>query len=107
MNTVEMNAAQGPNGSGDGASGNALTNMKVKTKDFAGFTVVLTVLIAVSYFGYFGFVSVSHDVEKYSEMVEEAALIAKIEAEFSKLRTHAREYVNTGQEADDKAGHTF
>lgn len=86
-------------------SGGFISNLKVKTKVFAGFFVVLAVLIAVSAFGYFGFVTVSHDVDEYTEMVEEAALISHIEADFLKLRTHAREFANTGREADAKAVH--
>lgn len=86
-------------------SGGLLGNMQVKTKIFAGFGTVLVVLAAVASFGYFGFVAVSHDVDHYTEMVEEAALISHIEADFLKLRTHAREFANTGHEEDAKAVH--
>jgi len=82
-----------------------IANLKVKTKIFAGFISVLVVLIAVSAFGFIGFVSVSHDVEKYTEMAEEASLIGHIEAEFLKLRSHAREFANTGHETDAQEVH--
>ena len=86
-------------------TGGFFLNLKVKTKIFSGFAVVLAVLIAVSAFGYNGFVSVSHDIDEYTEMVEEASLIARIEAQFLKLRSHAREFSNTGHEDDAKAVH--
>jgi len=75
-------------------------NQKVKMKVFMGFGAVLVVLLAMAAFGLFGFVSVSHDVDEYTEQVHEAALTARIEAEFLKLRMHAREFTHTGHQPD-------
>ena len=78
-------------------------NMKIKTKILSGMAVVLAVLLLVAGNGYFSFVTVGTDVEQYSEAVEEATLAAKIEANFLKLRGHAREYAYAGHEADAAA----
>ncbi|MGB0683334.1 MAG: HAMP domain-containing methyl-accepting chemotaxis protein [Magnetovibrionaceae bacterium] len=95
--SVKTEKAPGPSG--------FLADLKVKTRILAGFGLILGVLIVVSIFGYVGFVAVSEDVEEYAYHVEEAALISHIETEFLKLRTHAREYANTGHEADAEAVH--
>jgi len=86
-------------------SGGLFANLKVKTKIYAGFAAVLLVLIVVSVFGYVGFVAVAHDVDQYNEKVEEGSLISHIEVEFLKLRTHAREFANTGHKEDAQAVH--
>ena len=104
---ISLNQEEISHNQKDVSSAGFIANMKVKTKVFSGFAVVLAVLIGVSSFGYFGFVSVSKDVDHYSELVEEAALISKIEAEFLKMKSHAREYANTGHEADAKAVHGY
>ena len=56
--------------------GNLLTNLRLKTKLFGGFGAMMAILVAVSAFGYFGFVAVSGDVDRYTKNVEEAALTA-------------------------------
>ncbi|MCG8356457.1 MAG: methyl-accepting chemotaxis protein [Kiloniellales bacterium] len=82
-----------------------LSNLKIRVKIFAGLGLVLAVFLAVSIFGYVGFVAVTHDVEKYSAYVEEASAVGHIEVELLKLRMHAREYANSGHESDAEAVH--
>lgn len=93
-------------GSGQSASG-FIENLKVRTKVFVGFAVVLSVMLLVAGFGTYGFVLVSHDMDEYAEQVHEAALIARIETEFLKLQTHAREFANTGRDSDAKRVHAI
>ena len=88
-------------------SAQIFANLKLKRKVLSGFAVVLAVLVAVSAFGYLGFVSVSHDVDAYAEQVEEATKVSEIEVEFLKLRAHAREFSNTGHKTDSDAVHVL
>lgn len=75
-------------------------NMKIRTKIVSGVAVVLAILLVVAANGYFSFVAVGTDVEKFSEAVEEASLAAKTEVNFLKLRSHVREYGYTGRDSD-------
>ncbi|MEQ8391375.1 MAG: methyl-accepting chemotaxis protein [Thalassospira sp.] len=77
-----------------------LENLRVRTKILLGFASVLVVLISALAFAYFSFVRVSHDVDEYAIHVEEAGLIAKIEVEFLRFTSHAREFANTGHAED-------
>ncbi len=77
---------------------------KIGTKILFGFLAVLLLFSLVSGNAYKSFVDVGVDVEKFSEAVEEAAIAAKIEVGFLKLRSHAREFGFTGDRADAVAG---
>ncbi|MEQ8287486.1 methyl-accepting chemotaxis protein [Thalassospira sp.] len=77
-----------------------LENLRVRTKILLGFASVLVVLISALAFAYYSFVRVSHDVDEYAIHVEEAGLIAKIEVEFLRFTSHAREFANTGHAED-------
>ena len=82
-----------------------LANLKLKAKILLGFSVVLVMLAAISAYGYYSFTKVAHDVELYSENVEEAALVAEIKAEFLNMEVYAVEYAQTGEVAlAEKAG---
>jgi len=72
----------------------------VRTKVLAGFASVLVILIAVSGLSYSNFVFVGHEIDILAEDVEAVALVSHIEAEFLKLKGHAREFANLGHEAD-------
>lgn len=77
-----------------------LNGWKIGTKILFGFLAVLLLFSLVSGNAYKSFVDVGVDVEKFSEAVEEAAIAAKIEVGFLKLRAHAREFGFTGDRAD-------
>ncbi len=77
----------------------AFANLKLKTKLLLGFAVVLVMLAGVSGYGFYSFTRVAHDVEVYSENVEEAALVAEIKAEFLNMEVYAVEYAQTGEPA--------
>lgn len=74
-------------------------NLKLKTKILLGFSVVLVMLAGISGYAFYSFTQVAHDVEIYSENVEEAAVVAEIKAEFLHLEVYAVEYAQTGEPA--------
>jgi methyl-accepting chemotaxis protein len=78
-------------------------NLKIRSKIMSGVAVVLAILVLVAGNAYFSFVAVGTDVEKFAEAVEEASIAAKTEANFLKLRAHAREYGYTGRDSDAAA----
>ncbi len=82
--------------------GNFFQNLSVRIKIFSGFAATTVLMLAIFGFGYFGFVTVSHEVEAMNKATEEVAVIAHIEMEFLKLKSHAREYANLGHESDAK-----
>ncbi len=75
-------------------------DLKIRSKILCSVAVVLAILVIVAGKGYFSFVSVGTDVDKFSEAVEEASIAAKTEANFLKLRAHAREFGYTGRDSD-------
>ncbi len=77
----------------------AFANLKLKTKILLGFSVVCVMLAGISGYAFYSFTTVAHDVEIYSENVEEAALVAEIKAEFLNLEVYAVEYAQTGEPA--------
>ncbi|MCG8545402.1 MAG: methyl-accepting chemotaxis protein [Alphaproteobacteria bacterium] len=80
-----------------------LAKLSIRAKIFGGFLLVLAILLAVAGNGFFSFVKVGTDVEKFSEAVEEASSATKIETVFLKMRGHVREYANLGRQSDLKA----
>mgnify|MGYP002525668190 CR=1 FL=1 len=80
--------------------GRIFGNFKVRTKILAGFASVLVILIGVSGLGYSNFVFVGHEIDILAEDIEKVALVSRIEAEFLKLKGHAREFAAKGVEAD-------
>jgi methyl-accepting chemotaxis protein len=82
-------------------------NLSVTTKIYSSFGVVLLLLVTIFAFGFNGFVTVGHEIEEMNEAAEEVASIAHIEAKFLKLRTHTREFANTGKENDAKTVHVL
>lgn len=89
-------------GAGAGKVSGFLSNVSIRAKILAGFGVVVLLLGVVAGFGYFGLQTVGHEVDELNEVVHEASLVTKIEAEFLKLKTHAREFANLGHEEDAK-----
>ncbi len=83
-------------------AGSVIQNLAVRKKLYSGFGVVLILMIAIFGFGFFGFTTVSHEVEQMNHASEEVAEVAHIEAQFLKLRTFAREFANLGHEEDAK-----
>ncbi len=75
---------------------NGLADLTIRTKLQGGFGLVLAILLAVSAFGFYGFVTVGHEVEEFAETAEEAAITARIESAFLKLNVHGREFAHTG-----------
>ena len=85
--------------------GGFFSNMKVMAKVLAGFGVVLVLLAAVAVTGFTSFVRTGHEVDTYTEYVEEATLAGKIEATFYHLQVYVREFAATGNaEAANKIG---
>ncbi len=82
------------------ARAGVLDNLRVRTKILSGFAIVLVVLISALAFAYYSFVRVSHDVDEYAIRVEEAGLIGKIEVEFLRFTSQAREFANTAHAED-------
>ncbi len=82
-----------------------LKSIQLKTRIFMGFGVILLILALVSGIGYVEFVKVGHELDSYSETVDEASDVAKIEIEFLRLQTYAREYASSGIEEDARQVH--
>jgi len=82
-----------------------LSTLSVKMKVLAGFAVMILITGIVGGFAYRGFTIVADDVDIYAGAVEEAALIARIEAHFLDLRAHAREFSLLGHDEDAAAVH--
>lgn len=76
------------------------TNLKIRTKVMGGFMALMAVLIIVSGIGYFGFEATNREMDEYSNVVEEAALVGQIETEFLKLQNYANEFANRGRKED-------
>jgi len=84
-----------------------LSRIRLRTKLILSFLIVLVLLVIASGLAYKQFITVGHEVEEYAHVVEGAAEASHIEARFLKLRTHAREYAVTAQEADAQAVHNI
>ena len=82
-----------------------IANARLRTKLMMSFLVVLSLMIITSGLAYKQFVIVGHEVEEYAKIVEGASEASHIEIQFLLLRTHAREFALTGNEADAKAVH--
>lgn len=84
---------------GSGRSGEGLLakfdNMKLKPKLLSGFGVVLALLALVSILGIVNFVSVSHEIDEYVELAEEATFAKDLEVKFLKIVTEVQHYVKT------------
>ena len=74
--------------------------ISIKQRIFCGFFIILIILFVISFAGYNNLVTISNEVDELNEIVKEAALVAKIENNFLKLQSHAREYANLGHEYD-------
>jgi len=74
-----------------------VANLKIRTKLFAGFGLILALLLAVSGFGIFSFVAVSGSMTAYSGEAEKAKLSARIETQFLDLKANAIAYTSTGR----------
>ncbi len=81
------------------------SNLALKKKLLAGFGAVQLVMLIVAGFGYFGFVSVSDDVQEYAANTEIGSKTAKVEIDFLKLRRHALAFSHTGDAAEAEAVH--
>ncbi len=81
-------------------SGGIFSNVKVKTKVFIGFSVIVAILAGVSAISYFNFSSTSHEIGAYTENVEEAAIAGEIETKFLKVKMLSREFAATGNSKD-------
>lgn len=84
---------------GSGRSGEGLLakfdNMKLKPKLLSGFGVVLALLALVSILGIVNFVSVSHEIDEYVELAEEATFAKDLEVKFLKIVTEVQHFVKT------------
>ena len=89
-------------GAGAGKINGFLSNVSIRAKILAGFGVVVLLLGVVAGFGYFSLKTIGHEVDELIEVIHEASLVSKIETEFLKLKTHAREFANLGREEDAK-----
>ncbi|MBT3904515.1 MAG: methyl-accepting chemotaxis protein [Rhodospirillaceae bacterium] len=78
-------------------------DLPIKAKLFVGFGIVIAIMGVMSVLSYSNFVTVGHEVEELTKIADEAAEVAHIEAEFLKLRAHAREFANLGHDKDAKA----
>jgi len=76
--------------------GGFLGNMKVRKRIFVGFGIVMAVLVVIAATGVISIEKAGHEVDLLSAANEEAVMVGKIETEFLKLRSEAREYANTG-----------
>ena len=81
---------------------NFSNNLNIKAKLLAGFGSVVAIMAVVAILSYTNFVTVSHEIEELVKVADEAAEVAHIEAEFLKLRSHAREFASLGHEKDAK-----
>ena len=83
--------------------GKTMKNLALKKKLLSGFGTVQLILIAVAAFGYYGFVSVSNNIDEYSRNTEISGKTAKIEIAFLKLRRHALAFAHDGKAEDAEA----
>lgn len=81
---------------------NKKAGLSLRFRILAGFMAVLAVLCLVAGVGYYKVALIGHEVEELNEAIEENAIVTKIEADFLKLRSHAREYANLGHAEDAK-----
>ncbi|MBT4888723.1 MAG: HAMP domain-containing protein [Rhodospirillales bacterium] len=77
-----------------------LNSIKLKTRIFMGFGVILVIMAIVSGLGYLEFAKIGHEMDSYTDIVDDASKVARIEAEFLRMQTYAREYAATGIEED-------
>ncbi len=82
-------------------------NLSLLGKILCGFLSIISILIMLAGIGYFSIATIGHEVEELNQAIEENAIVTKIEADFLKLRTHAREFANLGHEEDAKAVEKF
>ncbi len=78
----------------------ALKNLRLKTKILSGFAILIVISTAVSALSFINLKDVESEMQHYTEVVEEAAGAAKIEAEFVRLNLHAREFAANGDDAE-------
>ena len=69
----------------------AFNNMKVSTKIASGFAVILSIMIAVGAYGYFGVAHVGQDFEGYAQRVGVVDAVSEIDREFLSYRRVVRE----------------
>ena len=81
------------------------SNLALKKKLLAGFGAVQLVMLIVAGYGYFGFVSVTEDVQEYAVNADIGSKTAKVEIDFLKLRRHALAFSHTGDAAEAEAVH--
>ena len=62
-----------------------IRRLKISTKILSGFGLVLVIMLLSSGSGIYSFITVGHDVEIYTEHVEQAAIASRIETEFLTL----------------------
>ena len=77
-----------------------LNNLHIQTRIMVGFAIVLALLLGMGGTSYWYFSATGDEVRHYSEEVEIATAAARIETEFLRLQTFAREFANTGNEED-------
>jgi hypothetical protein len=69
----------------------AFNNFKVSTKIAAGFSVILSLMVAVGAYGYISLSHVGNDVEGYAEHVGVVDTVSEIDREFLSYRRIVRE----------------
>ena len=80
----------------DGSLVSWVLHWSLRSKIFAGFGVVLTILILSSAWNFYSFLQTSAEVERFEQRVGVAAQAAEIDGEFMQLRRFAREFGLTG-----------
>jgi methyl-accepting chemotaxis protein len=78
-------------------------NCKISTKIFAGFSLLLVILAAVSYGGYHTFGTVTEKFLAYAQREEVAGIARSVDREFINLRRQVREFASTGSEKNVQA----
>ncbi|NQW08889.1 MAG: HAMP domain-containing protein, partial [Alphaproteobacteria bacterium] len=74
--------------------------MTISMRVLLSSAVVVVTLLAVSTLSYVSLNSIGHHIHSYAETVNEASLASRVEAEFLRLNTHAREFAKTAHEED-------
>ena len=97
---VEEQYAHGANEQPQTGSAGLFGKIAIKYRIFLGFAVVLVIMAAVAATGILSFVKTGHEVELYTDAVDEAATAAKVEVGFLKLVGLAREFANSGHAKD-------
>lgn len=71
-------------------------HLRVGTRIYAGFGVVLALLITVGVISAVGLYSVGKELEEYGEMSRDTLLVSELESDITDLQLQVREYLGSG-----------